>query len=128
MKLCTLKIARYLYDKYNRKYFAGKLPKDVEFYWGSTCPYMTRGGSRKFNRGYYGKTSIWAMVGTDEEVYTIALSDKLKPYLNFLAQTVLHEMVHVELHMRGYGSAGHGHRFKARKRRLMRMGAYDEWT
>lgn len=123
MKNCTLKQARHMYLKYNRRYFRNKLPRDAKFYWASTCPFLTKKGQQIFNRKTYAQTDFWEGTEGNRLLITLTFSDLLKKHLCLLAMAVLHEMIHVQL-----DSGTHGPKFKRRKRQLMRMGAYDKWT
>ena len=121
MKQCTLQLIRKMYDLYNRKYFGSKLPKDVGFYWASHCRHLTKPGQKFFKTNIYGLTVITQ--NADQSISTdIIFNDVFKKHLVFLGLTLLHEMLHVQLK-----GGTHGPKFKKARKRLMRLGAFDEW-
>jgi hypothetical protein len=100
--------AQNFYDWANKKYFKYQLP------------YTCVGFYKEKDMDYYGCsfTPIKAKF-----VQHIALNPLFENWCKVIHTTILHEMVHVKLHGRG----GHGHLFQKERRRLILMGAFDEF-
>lgn len=93
-----------IYRRYNSKYFDGTLPDDTAVYY---APRQKRLGAAFYVNGQ------WHI--EIDPVNTIAS--------RFTHIILLHEMSHIPLHP----YAGHDKRFKKQIRRLMSLGAYDQW-
>lgn len=95
---------RSLFNRYNRKYFSGKLQvSDVRFgrVQGST----------------HADTTF-----LESAAPIVTLGKHLKDTTRFLHMVLLHEMTHVDLGP----AAGHGPKFVKRMRKLVRQGAFDD--
>ena len=102
-----------MYRKYNRLYFSGKLPVNLEVAFETEGKNLRGWGVTDYicdSHGCYHPTKI-------------LINRSLKVCRGWASMTLLHEMVHVEL---PYG-ASHGPRFQARMRKLASQGAFDRW-
>lgn len=91
------------YSRFNRLYFANALPPDLPVRW-----------SRKLPSSMYGCHS--------EE--GILIHAQLRPFWEVAMMTLLHEMAHEATKDE---RDSHGPRWRREMRRLMRLGAFDEF-
>lgn len=92
-----------IFNRYNRLYFAGKLP-DLDVMWEPSDDAMAMSHR-----------------GANYEVHRLTFDPALKGYRKIIKQLMLHEMIHVK-----YPRIGHGPRFKAELQRLWDLHAYDK--
>jgi len=114
-----------LYNLYNRRYFGGKLPPKVKVHFSDKIP----GWGRTIRIGKMfqirEKNKIIFQVLPDFE---ILISTRLKERFWNIAfhQTLLHEMVHVDILTRLKDARiEHGPKFIVEMRKLVDKGAYD---
>jgi hypothetical protein len=91
---------RRAYLAYNRRYFGGRLPKDLDLTWEQLPANL---------------------LGYQEGDYKIAINAKLHRADVLWRSTLIHEMTHLELGHR----VQHGPKFQKRMRELAAAGAFD---
>ena len=95
------------YTNFNRDYFLGQLPDDVNVEWANLGLLHDMGAT-------------WIdEAGTRQ----IRIDRRTNPVLRQARLTLLHEMCHVKFNNR----CGHGPKFKKEKRRLILAGAFDPY-
>lgn len=99
-----------LYASYNRRFFAGKLPKDAQIRWSNKPLPCDAVGMCSYDRG--------------DGLAEILVSSKLRRWTAFAYSTLLHEMAHLSLFVGGYTRGDHGRKFQREMRRLARVGAF----
>lgn len=107
-----------LYNRYNKKFFEGKLPDII-------LGYATGAELKKSLKEKRSKEVLCAVTYFDEEHTTIPLSIVLNKeahkYVADKKATVLHEMAHVSK-----PRAGHGKVFQEEMKRLAQAGAFSD--
>lgn len=103
-----------LYDFWNGRYFRGSLP-DLPVHWGHKEYSVYR---KRYNLGGT------HMVGNPLKPIKITLNPKYKNAFVIWAQTLLHEMVHVQ-QWRLPRRLAHGRKFQKRIKQLVAAGAYN---
>lgn len=64
----------------------------------------------------------------DDGTFTIQVNEKLRMFPWACNLVLLHEMIHMFCHLRGWHDhLGHGRSFRAEKRRLKILGAFDTY-
>ena len=105
-----------IYNKFNKLYFEGKLPP-IAIRWKST----KRPGFRVM-----GNLMSIVKKGSNKRIgWEIWISPKYRNSV-FVNVILIHEMIHFHLGIRGLGFT-HGKHFKAERKRLFELGAYDEY-
>lgn len=94
-----------VYQKYNRLYFEGKLPRRIYLHYGNV-PFT-----------HHAETTWWSD-GTIE----IEISRRFNRCGRLTCIMLLHEMVHASLPSNAY----HGPRFSRRLAKLIKQGAYND--
>jgi SprT-like family len=93
-----------IYRRYNAKYFENQLPDNTVIYWAPNHERLA---------------STFQIGG----IHHIEMDPTLMVAQRFIHIMLLHEMRHISLDP--YGK--HGDRWKSAGRRLMELGAYDDW-
>ena len=99
---------RIWYGKYNRKFFGGSLPEDVQLLWeplsnadGITCP----------------------VYNIDDNKFMIKIDPGIKGFGAYWRSTLLHAMVHLDL-FKNHRGHQHGKLFQDRMLKLAQDGAF----
>lgn len=95
----------------NKKWFAGRLPKNTKTRWNPNLKWQ----------GVLGQA--W---GPEGGPYFIDIARELKKYPVIAEWVMLHEMIHILMYVRGINDVGHGPRFQKQMLKLAKAGALNK--
>jgi hypothetical protein len=111
------------YREYNRRYFSGRLPKDTVVDWHYEIPGDSYGAIHI--HGINPCRQIPESYGHCHGKHLILVNTSLWDFREVSYMTLLHEMNHLDVELRGNPYGPHGVMFQSGVHRLVRLGALD---